>query len=99
MLRQGDHGAYVGAGPTVATVGLSMQVPLAVTLDAIFKRPAWLSSASSATLMFGGALLVLSGFFGISAESAKVDEEKAPHEPLQERDAPVTNAPVADSHV
>ena len=62
-----------------------MQVPLAVTLDAIFKRPAWLHSASSATLMFGGAILVLSGFLGISAEGAQVDV-KAPHEPLQEHD-------------
>ena len=66
-----------------------MQVPLAVTLDAIFKRPAWLHSASSATLMFGGAILVLSGFFGISAESAQLDA-KAPHEPLQEHDHPGT---------
>ena len=58
------------AGPTVATVGLSMQVPLAVALDAIFKRPAWLSSASSASFMFGGASLVLAGFFGINAGGA-----------------------------
>ena len=63
-----------------------MQVPLAVTLDAIFKRPAWLSSATSATLMFGGAILVLSGFFGISAESSSVDP-KAPHEAVPETDA------------
>ena len=62
-----------------------MQVPLAVTLDAIFKRPAWLHSALSATLMFGGAVLVLSGFFGISAESTQLDG-MAPHEPLQEHD-------------
>lgn len=82
------------AGPTVATVGLSMQVPLAVTLDAIFKRPAWLSSASSATLMFGGAILVLSGFFGISAESAKADQ-KPPHQPLEQD----TGAPIASNHV
>ena len=66
-----------------------MQVPLAVTLDAVFKRPAWLHSASSATLMFGGAILVLSGFFGISAESAQLDV-KGPHEPLQEHDHPGT---------
>ena len=66
-----------------------MQVPLAVTLDAIFKRPAWLHSASSATLMFGGAILVLSGFFGISAESAQLDV-KTTHEPLQEHDHPGT---------
>ena len=47
-----------------------MQVPLAVVLDAIFKRPAWLSSASSASFMFGGAALVLAGFFGINAGGA-----------------------------
>ncbi len=74
-------------------MGLSMQVPLAVTLDAIFKRPAWLSSATSATLMFGGAVLVLSGFFGISAESAGADA-KAPHEAV-----PETEASTANNHV
>ena len=68
-----------------------MQVPLAVTLDAIFKRPAWLSSASSAALMFGGAILVLSGFFGISAEGAGADP-KAPHEAVPEADpSPVSS--------
>ncbi|BDA40677.1 Solute carrier family 35 member F5 [Coccomyxa sp. Obi] len=61
-------------GPTVATVGLSMQVPFAVVLDAIFKQPAWLSSASSAALTFVGAALVLTGFFGINVASAKVEE-------------------------
>lgn len=63
------------AGPTVATVGLSMQVPFAVIMDAIFKHPAWLSSASSAALTFIGATLVLTGFFGINVTSAKADEE------------------------
>ena len=61
----------VHAGPTVATVGLSMQVPLAVTLDAIFKHPAWLHSASQASFMFGGALLVLAGFFGVNTSGPK----------------------------
>ena len=78
------------AGPTVATVGLSMQVPLAVTLDAIFKRPAWLHSGTSATLMFGGAILVLSGFFGISAERTNI-EEKVPHEALPETEPSASN--------
>lgn len=61
-------------GPTVATVGLSMQVPFAVVLDAIFKHPAWLSSASSAALTFVGAALVLTGFFGINVASAKAED-------------------------
>ena len=55
----------------MATVGLSMQVPLAVTLDAIFKHPAWLHSASQASFMFGGGLLVLAGFLGVNAGGAK----------------------------
>ena len=94
MLKRRERPRYdwrgVCAGPTVATVGLSMQVPLAVTLDAIFKRPAWLSSASSATLMFGGAILVLSGFFGISAEGAKADQ-KTPHESADADDSATSN--------
>ena len=39
--------------------------------------------------MFGGAILVRSGFFGISAESAQLDV-KTTHEPLQEHDHPGT---------
>lgn len=61
-------------GPTVATVGLSMQVPLAVVLDAIFKHPAWLYNGLSAALTFVGAALVLTGFFGVNVESAKTEE-------------------------
>jgi len=55
------------AGPTVATVGLSAQVPLAVLLDLIFTHPAWLRSAAAAALMVLGAALVLAGFFGVAS--------------------------------
>jgi drug/metabolite transporter (DMT)-like permease len=53
----------------VATVGLSMQVPLAVLLDAILKHPPWLSNWLSAVLTFVGAALVLTGFLGVNVES------------------------------
>ena len=54
------------AGPTVATVGLSIQVPMAVAAEGCFGKPAWLQSHSSAALMILGAIAVFSGFLGVS---------------------------------
>ena len=59
-------------GPTVATVGLSMQWPISIAVDMIFKHPRWLSNVSSAVLMVTGALLILFGFFGINLEAAEL---------------------------
>ncbi|KAI7841405.1 hypothetical protein COHA_005022 [Chlorella ohadii] len=37
-------------GPTVATAGLALQVPLAILLDGLLRSPAWLSHAGSTVL-------------------------------------------------
>ena len=54
------------AGPTIATVGLSIQVPLAFLTEACFNQPAWLSSPGSTALMVLGALAVILGFLGVT---------------------------------
>ena len=54
------------AGPTVATVGLSVQVPMAVAAEGVFGSPEWLHSHTSAALMMLGAIAVLVGFMGVS---------------------------------
>ncbi len=54
------------AGPTIATLGLSLQVPLAVVLDVLFGHPSYLRAAVPALLTAGGAVLVLAGFCGIT---------------------------------
>ncbi len=58
------------AGPTIATLGLSLQVPLAVALDVIFGSPAYMRSVLPAVLTAGGAVLVLGGFCGITLQGS-----------------------------
>ena len=58
------------AGPTIATLGLSLQVPLAVALDVAFGHPSYLQSVLPAMLTAGGALLVLGGFCGITLQGS-----------------------------
>lgn len=53
-------------GPTPATLGLSVQVPLATGVDAALGRPAWLSGAGPAALTLGGGALILAGFASIT---------------------------------
>ena len=57
-------------GPTVATVGLNVQVPLAAGLDAALgkPKPAWMRSAGAAALTAAGALAIIGGVCGIAAE-------------------------------
>lgn len=56
-------------GPTVATVGLNVQVPLAAGLDAAMgkPKPRWTSSAPAAALTAFGAASVVAGVCGIAA--------------------------------
>lgn len=60
------------AGPTLATVGLSVQVPLAVLADGILGSPPWLHSIASAVLMVCGAAGVLIGFLGVTLSTGQV---------------------------
>lgn len=57
-------------GPTVATVGLNVQVPLAAGLDAVWGRPkpAWVKGGGAAALTAAGAIAVVGGVVGIAAE-------------------------------
>lgn len=58
--------AVVLIGPTIATVGLSMQWPIALVIDIVFIRPAWMDSVSSILLISFGSVLILLGFIGIN---------------------------------
>ena len=61
--------AILLVGPTAATAGLALQIPLAVLLDAVFGSPMWMQRAGSAVLTFIGAGVILTGFFGILIET------------------------------
>ena len=60
-------------GPTLATVGLSLQVPMAIVAEILFGRAAWIGQVGRTFLTFLGGALVLGGFFGLQREEL-VDE-------------------------
>lgn len=73
------------AGPTIATAGLALQLPLAMALDAVLRSPAWLDHAGSIVMTLLGAGLVVGGFLGVNA--AGEDDEKTRHEAWEQRQA------------
>ncbi|KAL4535240.1 hypothetical protein Ndes2437A_g05967 [Nannochloris sp. 'desiccata'] len=70
--------AILLVGPTLATAGLSMQVPIAIVLDAIFHNPRWMHSLGTAVLTFLGGTVILVGFFALTASSS-ADEDSGVH--------------------
>ena len=71
------------AGPTVATVGMSVQVPMAVFLDIVWKRPEYIHNTSTVLLMLLGGWYVLAGFIGINVEPKKTNK-KQPELPIED---------------
>jgi solute carrier family 35 protein F5 len=66
--------AILLVGPTLATAGLSLQIPIAISLDAIFRNPRWMHSLGAALLTFLGGAMILVGFFALTASST-ADED------------------------
>ena len=50
-------------GPTIATLGLSVQIPIAAFVEAMWGHPKWLSSGRTIGMTLGGTMLILLGFF------------------------------------
>jgi solute carrier family 35 protein F5 len=50
-------------GPTIATLGLSVQIPVAAVVEVLLGTPKWLSSSSSMAMMLSGTTLIMAGFF------------------------------------
>lgn len=50
-------------GPTIATLGLSVQIPVAAVVEAIIGVPKWLRNGSSMAMMLSGTALIMAGFF------------------------------------
>ena len=57
-------------GPTLATSGLALQVPIAVVSDALISRPAWMGDLVTILLTTIGGSVILGAFFGLNLESA-----------------------------
>eukprot|EP00775_Hariotina_reticulata_P009993 gene9993-10148_t len=50
-------------GPTVATLGLSVQIPVAAVVDVVAGHARWLSSAKAMAMTLSGTGLIMVGFF------------------------------------
>lgn len=57
-------------GPTVATLGLSVQIPMAAVAELMVGHPAWVKRASWIAMTLGGTGLILLGFVGVNMSSA-----------------------------
>lgn len=49
-------------GPTVATLGLSVQIPVAAVVEVLIGVPKWLSNSRSIAMMLSGTGLIMVGF-------------------------------------
>lgn len=49
-------------GPTIATLGLSVQIPVAAVVEAIIGHPKWLSTGASIAMTLSGTGLIMLGF-------------------------------------
>ena len=58
--------AVLLTSPTVASIGLSLQIPLAATVEVFIGHPAWASHFQNAALMASGTLFVIAGFLGVA---------------------------------
>lgn len=58
--------AVLLTSPTVASIGLSLQIPLAATVEVFIGQPAWASHFQNAALMASGTLFVIAGFLGVA---------------------------------
>ena len=78
-------------GPTLATAGLALQVPLALVADALLRAPAWLQAAGPFALTAAGAAAILAGFLIMTLHKAE------PGDARPEVDAVATEQ-VQDTH-
>eukprot|EP00892_Ulva_mutabilis_P006361 jgi/Ulvmu1/4097/UM019_0076.1 len=61
--------AVLLVGPTIATVGLQLQVPMVMATDPLLHEQGWWSQWNAAVLEVGGAAAILVGFFTINFNS------------------------------
>jgi len=58
--------AVLLTSPTIASIGLSMQIPMAATVEAFIGHPIWATHFNHAVLMAIGTVFILSGFYGVT---------------------------------
>lgn len=73
-------------GPTVATVGLSLQWPIAIIVDALFFSPPWMQSALPLIGVATGSVLIFVGFVGINLPTDIFQQLNPPYKALTNDD-------------
>lgn len=58
--------AVLLTSPTIASIGLSLQIPMAASVEVIIGHPIWATHLKQACLMALGTVFILAGFFGVS---------------------------------
>lgn len=56
-------------GPTAATLGMNIQIPIATVGDLLLGHPHWLDSRSAVALTAAGTIAILGGVCGINLAS------------------------------
>ena len=72
--------AVLCTSPTVASMGLSIQIPLAMLIEVLVVpgRPSWMESSTAFWMTVGGAVLVTAGFYGVAIITIKGSARRAP---------------------
>lgn len=73
-------------GPTVATVGLSLQWPIAIIVDALFFSPPWMQNALPLIGVALGSALIFVGFVGINVPTDIFQQLNHPYKALDNDD-------------
>ena len=78
-------------GPTLATSGLALQVPIAIISDALLKHPVWIESAITIVFTLVGGAVILAAFFGLNLNDQQ-ENVKTPQD-TQESETLVPSIP------
>mmetsp|Transcript_42545 Transcript_42545/g.70997 ORF Transcript_42545/g.70997 Transcript_42545/m.70997 type:complete len:422 (-) Transcript_42545:50-1315(-) len=60
--------AVLLVGPTVASAGMAIQVPIAIFVEILIGHADWIHQYVSASLMIGGGITIVSGFLAVSTQ-------------------------------
>jgi solute carrier family 35 protein F5 len=60
--------AVLLVGPTVASAGMAIQVPIAIFVEILIGHADWIHQYVSASLMIGGGITIVLGFLAVSTQ-------------------------------
>ena len=79
-------------GPTVATLGMSIQIPMAAAVDFVLGRAKWMRSTETLLMTLGGTALILSGFCVINLPDLSLEKRENRRDPIWDESRSHTDA-------